>query len=217
MDYLPRKSAELVAWSANFAEQVSLNAGRWEIPGNEVSDLQTATANFSALHAKADSPMRTPVVIAQKDEACDLLCSRIRAMVSFRLQNPVITNDQRIALGLHIHDKRPTSLPMPTKRPLISARVVDVRRVAIDFQDQDSPKSKAKPYGVIGGVIRFAVLDTPPADPDVLSRSVLATRTPHVFEFTEEERGRTVYFVICWENEKGQQGPWSEIISAIIP
>jgi hypothetical protein len=68
-----------------------------------------------------------------------------------------------------------------------------------------------------GAVIVYAVLAEPPADPDALTRSVLATRTPHVFEFTEEERGKTVYVAICWQNEKGEKGPWSEIESAIVP
>jgi hypothetical protein len=78
-------------------------------------------------------------------------------------------------------------------------------------------KSNAKPYGVNGAVIVYAVLDAPPADVSALTRSVLATRTPHILEFTEEERGKTVYVAICWQNEKGEKGPWSEIESAIVP
>ncbi|MDR0751261.1 MAG: hypothetical protein LBF12_01545, partial [Christensenellaceae bacterium] len=68
-----------------------------------------------------------------------------------------------------------------------------------------------------GAVIAYAVLDAPPADVSALIRSVLATRTPHILEFTEEERGKTVYVAICWQNEKGERGPWSEIESAIVP
>jgi hypothetical protein len=35
--------------------------------------------------------------------------------------------------------------------------------------------------------------------------------------FIQEERGKTVYVAMCWQNEKGQKGPWSEIESAIVP
>jgi hypothetical protein len=77
--------------------------------------------------------------------------------------------------------------------------------------------SKAKPYGTNGAVIAYAVLNAPPTNPDALTHTVLATRTPHILEFTEEERGKTVYVTICWQNEKGQRGPWSEIESAIVP
>jgi hypothetical protein len=62
-----------------------------------------------------------------------------------------------------------------------------------------------------------SLLDAPPADISALSRSVLATRTPHILEFTEEERAKTVYIAVCWQNEKGERGPFSEIESAIVP
>jgi hypothetical protein len=52
---------------------------------------------------------------------------------------------------------------------------------------------------------------------NALTRTVLATRTPYVLEFTEKERGKTVYVAICWQNEKGECSPWSEIESAIAP
>jgi hypothetical protein len=105
---------------------------------------------------------------------------------------------------------------VPKTRPELFIEVVDFRRLKVSFQDQGS-KSKAKPYSVDGAVIICAVLDAPPADHSALTRSVLATRTPHILEFTEEKRGKTVYIAICWQNEKGQMGPWSEIVSAIVP
>ncbi|MDR2068863.1 MAG: hypothetical protein LBP71_03235, partial [Spirochaetaceae bacterium] len=65
--------------------------------------------------------------------------------------------------------------------------------------------------------ISWAVLDAPPADEKALTNTVLATRTPHVLEFTEEERGKTVYVCLQWQNEKGERGRPSEIQSAVIP
>jgi hypothetical protein len=50
-----------------------------------------------------------------------------------------------------------------------------------------------------------------------LTNSVLATRTPHILEFTELDRGKTVYIAMRWQNKKGHKGPPSEIQSAIIP
>jgi hypothetical protein len=60
------------------------------------------------------------------------------------------------------------------------------------------------------------VLDHPPADAGELTKALLATRTPHTLEFTEEERGKTVYVALQWQNNKGQKGPWSEILWAIV-
>jgi hypothetical protein len=215
-DYIPRKDSELVAWSANFTAQIVANAPIWEIPYNEVSDLQAADAAFAALHAQADSPTQNSVIVAEKEAARKVLMAKIRDLVSFRLKNPVITDAQRVAMGLHIHDTTPTNIPVPTTRPELDIEVLDFRRLKILFHDMGSA-NKARPYGTNGAVIAYAVLDAPPADPDVLTHTVLATRTPHTLEFTEEQRGKTVYVAICWQNEKGQRGPWSEIENAIVP
>jgi hypothetical protein len=215
-DYIPHKDSELAAWSANFASQVSLNAPAWGILPREVTDLQTAADTFATLHAQADSPAKTSIIVAEKNAARDALVEKIRALAGFRLKNPVITDAQRVALGLHVHDTTPTTIPVPKTRPELDIDVLDFRRLKVVFRDMGS-KSSAKPYGVNGAVIIYAVLDAPPADVSALTRSVLATRTPHVLEFTTEERGKTVYVAICWQNEKGEKGPWSEIESAIVP
>jgi hypothetical protein len=215
-DYIPAKDAELVAWSANFTTVITANSKAWEIPDDEINDLQAAADEFAALHAQADSPVKNAVVVAEKNAARKALIEKIRTMAGFRLKNPVITDVDLIAMGLHPRDTTRTPVPVPVTRPKISIELIDVRRFKVVFQNMDT-KSKAKPYGVNGAVIAYAVLDAPPADPDALTRSVLATRTPHILEFTEEERGKTVYIAICWQNEKGQKGPWSEIESAIVP
>lgn len=215
-DYIPKKDAELVAWSANFTAGVTANAGAWWIPFDEVSALQTADATFAALHAQADSPLRNSVIVAEKNAARNVLVAKIRELAGFRLKNPVITRAQRTALGLHVRNTTYTTISVPKSRPELDIDVVDFRRLKIVFHDMET-KSKAKPYGVNGAVIIYAMPDTPPTDINTLTRSVLATRTPHILEFTEEERGKRVYIAICWQNEKGEKGPWSEIQSAIVP
>jgi hypothetical protein len=215
-DYIPQRDSELVAWSDNFVTKVAASATKWEIPAREVTDLQIAANSFAVLHAQADSPEKNSVIVAEKNAARDALEAKIRELAGFRLNNPVITDAERISLGLHVRDTKPSNIPVPKSRPELDIDVLDFRRLKIVFHDMDSD-SKAKPYGVNGAVVLYAVLDTPPADVNALSRSALATRTPHILEFTEEERGKTVYVAICWQNEKGERGPWSEIESAIVP
>jgi hypothetical protein len=215
-DYIPAKDSELTPWSANFTAQIEANALAWGIPADEVAELRNANDTFAKLQVQADSPARTTVIVAEKNAARTTLEGIIRKLAGFRLKNPIITDAERIAMGLHVRDAKPSTIAQPTTRPEIDIDVVDFRRLKVLFHDMDS-KSNAKPYGIIGAVILYAVLDAPPADITALIRSVLATRTPHILEFTEEERGKTVYIAICWQNEKGERGPFSEIESAIVP
>ncbi|MDR2120815.1 MAG: hypothetical protein LBP64_08070 [Tannerella sp.] len=215
-DYLSRKDSELVIWGDNFVNLANTNATAWGIPKDEITALQTAQTEFKTLQAKADSPAKTSIIVAEKNASRKRLVTKIRAMVDFRMKNPVITDAQRIALGLHVQDKTHTPIPAPHASPALRLTVQALRRISAEFRDP-SIAGKAKPYGVNGAVIVYAVLAAPPANPDALAHSVLATRTPHTLEFAEEERGKTVYVAACWQNEKGQKGPWSEIESAIIP
>ena len=215
-DYIPARDSELVSWSANFVTVVTENASAWGITSAEVTLLQDSSDNFAALQAQADSPLKNAIIEAEKKAARKKLEKVIRELAGFRLKNPIITDVQRLALGLHVRDTTPTTIPVPVTRPEINIEVFDVRRLKIRFHDKGSD-SKAKPYGTNGAVIFYAVLDAPPASPAELTRSVLATRTPHLLEFADDERGKTVYVAICWQNEKGEKGPWSEVESALVP
>jgi hypothetical protein len=50
-----------------------------------------------------------------------------------------------------------------------------------------------------------------------LIHSAFDTRSPFTLSFDENQRGKTVYFCLRWENTRGEKGPWSEIVSGIIP
>jgi ferric iron reductase protein FhuF len=36
-------------------------------------------------------------------------------------------------------------------------------------------------------------------------------------EFQEGDRGKTFWYAVCWENNRGKKGPWSSIESVVIP
>jgi hypothetical protein len=215
-DYLPKRDSELAAWSNNFTEQVELHATEMEIPPDEVATLRTANDNFQTLHLQADSPQKNSIIVAEKEAAKKVLMETIRGLVGFRLKNPVITDVQRIAMGLHVRDTTPTRIPVPSTRPEVSLAVADIREIVVNFHDMGS-SSKARPYGVVGAVLAYSMLDAQPTSIDQLTRTTLATKTPHILEFTEEDRGKTVYIAACWQNERGEKGHFSEIANAIIP
>ncbi|MDR1525582.1 MAG: hypothetical protein LBS79_10080 [Tannerella sp.] len=68
-----------------------------------------------------------------------------------------------------------------------------------------------------GAVIYCAVSDTPVTDQNRLMQSKLVTRSPGNLDFSPGERGRIVYLAGRWQNRRGELGPWSEIVSAVIP
>ena len=92
----------------------------------------------------------------------------------------------------------------------------NIRELVIDFWQQGSTH-KAKPDGYDGAVIVWDVRDTAPTNADELMHHTMASRTPFTLHFEETERGKTVFVGLCWQNERGIIGAWSEFKSAIIP
>jgi hypothetical protein len=107
----------LADWAENFAGRIAGKAGLWDIPAEEANALQTAFTDFKSLHEMAASPQKTPIIVARKNAAKVDLLKKIRAMVGYRLQNPIITAVDRTELGLHIRDTNPTTIPPPVSRP----------------------------------------------------------------------------------------------------
>jgi len=214
--YLPKKDAELLSWSNNFSAIVTANAESWEIPATDVTKLQSRLSDFESLIAKAKSPSRSSIIVTEKNEVRKALVATIRELVNFRLKNPVITDSQLVTLGLRPRDKTRTLSPAPVTYPELQIDRAVIRQLTVHYRDTDSER-KAKPAGVHGVEIRWSILSVPPTSVDNLITSSFSTKTPFMMSFNEDDRGKWVYFCARWENNRGEKGPWSEIVESVIP
>jgi hypothetical protein len=198
---------------------MSARAGLWGITEADFARLLALQSDYLAKYAIAENPeTRTPTAILAKNKARDVYIKEIRLIVKAHITyNPVVTDEDRKNMNLPIHKTTRTPVQVATTYPDIDIDSSTIRRLILHFFDQGQKKSKAKPSGQHGAEIRWAMLDTPPASLKDLVNSSFDTHTPFTLEFDQNERGRTVYFCLRWENTRGDKGPWSEIMSAIIP
>jgi hypothetical protein len=188
--------------------------GQWLTTGllPKMGDFSTAYNNWK------NPAERTPVKTTKLTEAEDAFKPEFRKLYTgFLKDSPLVTDDDLVAMGLPARSSGRHPAPVATTYPDFDIDSGTIRRLIIHFSDQGSKKSKAKPAGQHGAEIRWAILDTPPMDMAELAHSEFDTRTPFTLEFHGHERGKTVYFCLCWENTRGEKGPWSDIQSAIIP
>jgi hypothetical protein len=132
-------------------------------------------------------------------------------------RNPLVSDADLLAMGL---PKHPSGEKTPTTKPdSIIVASTDTSKpaiVSVNYRDINK-KGTAKPKGVHGAELRWVILTAPPKDWAQLVNSVFDTRTPIELVFTGDQRGKTLYFAMRWENTVGEKGPWSEIYSVIIP
>jgi hypothetical protein len=189
------------------------------IPAAERTLLSSAYADWYTAYARIKVP-HTPADTAAVEAAfksSKKVLSRF-IQVWFRGFPDIVTAEHLANMGIPPVDTTHTPIGKPPTRPVFHIVVKDTRLLAIHFQDEGSGGSRAKPYGMNGAVISLGVLDAPPAAPeDLKGRTELATRTPHLLHFAEEDRGKTVYIALQWQNESGVRGDYTEVQSAIVP
>jgi hypothetical protein len=216
-DFIPKPDRLFLDWLNLVVNYLNNKFQLWNIPEVERQKVEQLLTAFATAFGLADNPQtRTPAAVTAKQETRKLAETGIRALLrSYVTNNPLVTDEDRRNMELPIHKTTRTPVPVPTTMPFFEVDSSVLRRLTIHFFDQNT--KKAKPAGVHGAEIRWAILDAPTVDVEDLTNSSFDTRTPFTLEFKGHERGKTVYFCLCWENTTGEKGPWSEIVSAIIP
>ncbi|MDR0718600.1 MAG: hypothetical protein LBF78_03115 [Treponema sp.] len=191
---------------------------RWtHIPQTERTLLSDAFTDWHTAYGRTLHPH------TQADtEAMKAAFTRSKAILSrfirvwFRGFPEIVTAEHLANMGIAPVDPTRTPFGKPKTRPVFYIKVKDTRLLAIPFKDEGR-ESRARPYGTNGAVISLAIRDKPPASPeDLTDRRVLATRSPYLLYFREEDRGKTVYIAMQWQ-AGGLCGDYTEMQSAIVP
>jgi hypothetical protein len=216
-DYIPRSDADFNTWQANFLNYVGSNLAPLGLTAADLTPLTTAqtgwTTDYSVhigAQTAADGALQT------KKNTRNTYESSLRSLVR-RIQGlPTLTDAQRAEMGLSLRETPRTVTGVPATRPVATVDTSQRLRHTIGFTDETTPSSKAKPDGVMGCEIWVKVGDPAPADPDQLQFLGTDTRTPYVAEYSGEEAGKVAHYMLRWVNTKGEQGPWSQTVSATI-
>jgi hypothetical protein len=217
-DFLPSKEAVFYAWVATFFSYLVVNLQRFGIAEDVILPLKSLRDDFVAKYAAALAPAtRTRAAVLAKNNAKHALKAALRAFIREYLTfNHLVTDEDRDNLGLPIHKTTHTPVPVPVTYPLFTVDSSVIRILLILFFDV-AGSGRAKPFGVHGAELKWGFSETSIVNPDLLPNSLFSTRSPFRLQFRGEDRGRTVWFCLRWENTKGEKGPWSEIVSAIVP
>jgi hypothetical protein len=104
----------------------------------------------------------------------------------------------------------------PSSRPVATIDTSQRLRHMINFSDESTPTSRAKPEGVQGCEIWVKVDGPPPTDPDELRYLATDTRTPYVAAYDGSQAGKIAHYMVRWVSTRSETGPWSQTVSATI-
>jgi len=139
----------------------------------------------------------------------------LRQFVQNFLHYKLVTNLDRDNMKLPNRSKRRSRQDEVTECIAVTTPLRNHREVMFKYRVMGSTR-RGKPDGY-RAIIRWGILDKPPASHQELYNTDMSTSSPHVLTFGEEDRGKTVYYSLCWQNRASVMGPWSDIGSTRVP
>jgi hypothetical protein len=216
-DYIPSADAAFLEWVKNLLAYVLQKFSTWGIPSPQTT-LTPLVTEFEAAFEACQNPNRGKLDTQKKNEARKRLEKELRIYnKAYLLYNPVVTDDDRTAMGLPIHKGTRSPVKPPETAPQLLPDTSTRRIIKVYYKDEGATR-RGKPAGVTGIEIKWAKLKEPPKDISELINSAFDTNPPLVLEFEEHERGEKVFMCGRWEIQReGEKGPPGDIEEVIIP
>ncbi|MDR2553218.1 MAG: hypothetical protein LBD31_08645 [Treponema sp.] len=219
-DYVPAGDKDFDPWFKNITQYVSQKitgaSPQWtHIPQEAFVSLVNAYGAWFTAFASTRQP-HSPVETAAKNAARHAAEEVLRPFKRRYLDDPPVTAADRVAMGIHVKDTIPTRKPVPTVTPN-----TEVAATTSHFEHRvrainTEPGGGIKPEGVHGVRFAWQVGGVRPATGEDLPKSVFSQKTLHVVGHTEADKAQTAYYATCYENTRGERGPWSPVVDAVI-
>jgi hypothetical protein len=217
-DFIPSKDADFAQWASNLMDYLGQKLNQYGITQNAYESVRVLYDQFAAAYALAENPLtRTSAAVVGKRETRTAFTAALRLFLKGNVTyNNQVGDVDRTNMGLPVYDSSHSPVPPPSTYPDMAIDSSVIRRLSVHYHDHGSNR-RGKPAGVQGAIVRWGILENVPNGVEELPHSALDTRSPYTLDFEDKQRGSKVYFCLAWQNNKGEQGPWSEIECAIVP
>jgi hypothetical protein len=217
-DFIPHSDGDFNLWQDNLVKTAELNLIPWGIPDDDFAKVKSLQTNWIGTFAKASNKQnRTAADVTAKDDARYDYEKAIRPFVAQWLSNnSKVTDSDRTRMGLTVKSGTRTPVPVPTTSPVGTVDFSVRQQHTLRYYDEASAHSNAKPDGVHGCEIYMKVDGDAPKDASELSYVGTCTAAPCTVKFDGTKSGKTVYYWLRWVNTRGECGPWSITLSAMV-
>lgn len=204
----------------NAVETCIANATLWKISTERLTRLAPLRADYELKYGVTNNKStQSPSATAARDAAWSVYEV---ALIDLYDQD-ILNNNDIPADGkdiLHIHYTTSgggTAASAPTTTPILTLAVEEISVLHVVFADSASPASHSKPANVAFCEINYKIGTPAPTDPSECPERGNISRSHEAIVFAPAQRGKTVYAFARWVNRNGKFGPWSGMVTAIIP
>jgi hypothetical protein len=219
-DFIPQNPFQFNEFFGNIVNYVDNRCGGaapvWtHIPQADRNSLKDAYARWYAAYSATLRP-HTSSETADRNIAFREASKFLRLFINRFFRYGQVSDGDLIGMEIPVHDPVRTPLGAPDQLVQVSLEPSYFRVIRVNFRAEGAA-NRARPYGCNGAVIKLLVSDAPADSLKKMAEAGIATRTPHILTFPDEERGKVLSVAMCWQNKRGECGLWSDIAWAFIP
>jgi hypothetical protein len=216
IDYIPRSVLKFIVWGELLFAYILERYKEWDAP----DPTKYLKPSFDLLKEKqrlASGVNAGRIDIVKQNDALKAAQKAFRTYIQgFIAKNPNVSHANRRAMGLPERDAVPTVHPRPTAVPDVA-----VETTAYHYQHRvratNAETGKTvKPEGVHGVRYAWQAGGERPATGAAMVNGKFTRRTEYVVIHNDADRGKLAYYAACYENSRGEAGPWSAIEEAYI-
>jgi len=208
--YIPSTDAGFKDWILNFATLIAQDPAKYDLDASDAAILTDLSDSYAAAYQTAVSPStRTPNAIGQKDAIRASAVGSCRVYAQNIKGNKGLTNDDKLALGIHVDDPTNSPISTPSTAPLLNIIAGFSGEHEVRYADETTPTSRKKPYGALQIQVNRTVQTGANPDPDASTMVGLYTKQPIIIQQNPSDVGKTATYFGRWVTRTGLFGPWS--------
>jgi hypothetical protein len=208
--YIPVTDAALRDWLTNFSALLTADPTRYGLDASDATVIAGHAAAYASAYQAVQAPStRTSTGVAQKDAVKASAVASVRVYAQMIKANAGVSNDDKIALGVHVNDPTPSPIPAPASAPMLMIVSAFSGVHHLRYADENTPAARRKPHGVLQLQLNAVIAPAPAVDPGESRFVGLYTKQPVLVEHEPASAGLTATYFARWVTRTGKTGPWS--------
>lgn len=207
-------------YQRNAVETCTFNVKLWNISTEKLTSIAPLRTDYELKYGITNNKStQSPAATAARDASWDIYEV---ALIDLYNHN-ILNNDAIPADGkdmLHINftgNGGGAPANAPTTTPLVTLAAEEISILHVVFADSAAPASHSKPANVAFCEVSYKIDAVAPTVPADCPERANITRSHEPIVFTPSQRGKTIFAYARWVNRNGKFGPWSGMVTAIVP
>jgi hypothetical protein len=196
------------------------NQTPWGVPPPALAALQTAFTPFETNYELTiNRQTQSPAVTAARNAGWANVEPLVQALYNVHLLNndAISITDKQILGILPINPGGKSPFTAPATIPLVVLLSEQITVLYVLFSDSATPASHAKPDGVAFCELRYKIGGDTPVSIDECPLNRFISRSHEAMFFEPTQRGKIIYVYARWVNRNSKTGPWSGLVTTVIP